>query len=412
MQTTGRTGKRAAFLSDLQSNYLHNYSHRLSWSIAQNSLTRLLEEKRRAGVPVLDLTVSNPTGVPEYPDANIRAALSGIETFSYRPDSFGLAEAREAVAQFYRERRIDVAATRIALTASTSEAYAVLFKLLCDPGDEILIPSPSYPLFEYLAALENVGTVPYRLEYDGSWFIDFASVQERISTRSRAIVIVNPNNPTGSFLKSHELRKLVELASEKRIAIISDEVFMDYEFGSAPQRIKTLAREDGTLSFSLNGFSKAAGMPQMKLAWITINGPKYEQKLAIERLEIVLDTYLSVNTPVQMAASALLDIGAGIRSKLLARSLENRDRACRLAKNSPVHLLHVEGGWSSILRLPQTLKEEQWISQVLEQTNVYLQPGYFFDMPSEAYAVASLITEPKIFEEGIARVLQFVASRC
>ncbi len=388
------------------------YSERLSWSLAPNALSLLLSEKKKHGTPVLDLTVSNPTAVLRSPETEIRQALHGVESFRYRPDPFGLPESREAIAHFYREEGFEVAASRIALTASTSEAYAILFKLLCDPGDEILVPAPSYPLFEYLAALENVKPVPYRLRYDGSWFIDFQNLRERVSARSRAIVLVNPNNPTGSFLKREELQTLIELARGKRMPIVCDEVFMSYEFGAQARRVKTLIDQHSVLSFSLNGLSKTAAMPQMKLAWIAINGPKEERQMASERLEVILDTYLSVNTPVQLAISALLEIGARSRSELLARCNENLRAAGSCLRNSPIHVLHVEGGWSIILQLPKTLGEEQWVWEMLQRQNVLLQPGFFFDMSAEAYAVASLITDPEIFEEGIARLRQFVSGHC
>lgn len=314
-----------------------------------------------------------------------------------------------AVSRLYREQGFEVAASQVALTASTSEAYGLLFKLLCDPGDEVLVPSPSYPLFEYLAAFENVRTVPYRLQYDGSWFLDFTNLREQISPRSRAIVVVNPNNPTGSFLKIWELQQLLELAREMSIPIISDEVFMNYEFGSDPQRVKTLVDNNAVLSFSLNGLSKAAGMPQMKLAWIVINGPAGEQKIARERLELLLDTYLSVNTPVQLALPALLEAGALISSELLARASRNLSAALRLLEASPIHVLHAEGGWSAMLRFPATQREGEWITRLLREQNVLLQPGFFFDMPFEAYAVASLIVESTNFEEGISRLRRLIA---
>ncbi len=364
----------------------------------------MLTEKRNAGVPILDLTISNPTAVLRYPHPAIAAALAHLSDLSYRPDPFGLLEARETISHFYREQGYRVDASRIALTASTSEAYGLLFKLLCDPGDEVLIPVPSYPLFEYLAALENVRTIPYQLRYDGSWFIDCENLRERISERSRAIVIVNPNNPTGSFLKIRELRQVVELAGEANLPLICDEVFMSYESGSDAQRVKTLAKEEAVLSFSLNGLSKMAGMPQMKLAWLTINGPHREQQIARERLEILLDTYLSVNTPIQLALPALFAIGAGIRAELLASIERNLRRARMLLEDSPVHVLHTEGGWSVVLQFPKKQTGEEWAIQLLKEQDVLLQPGFFFDMPGEAYAVASLITEPDVFSEGIERL--------
>ncbi len=384
------------------------YSHRLLWPLAENCLSQLLRQKRQTSAKILDLTVSNPTVVLEYPDAAIRTAFFDLRSFAYHPDSFGLQEARLAIADFYREQGFEISASRIALTASTSEAYGFLFKLLCDPGDDILVPVPSYPLFEYLAALENVRTVPYRLYYDGKWFIDFSKLRERIAPSTRGIVVVNPNNPTGSFLKTWELQKLVELAREMRVAIISDEVFMNYELENNQQTVRTLMNEESVLSFSLNGLSKAAAMPQMKLAWIVINGPEEEREIARERLGLLLDTYLSVNTPVQLALPVLLKTGAQVRSQLLARAIQNLSEARRLLQSSPVDVLHVEGGWSVMLRIPAVQREEDWIIQLLREKNVLMQPGFFFDMPHEAYAVASLVAEAADFREGIGRLRALV----
>jgi alanine-synthesizing transaminase len=390
-----------------RSNELIRYSNRLSWPVSANRFARLVAEKKGARVSILDLTNSNPTSVLPYPHAAIRADLNSPQDFSYCPDPFGSRQAREAISSYYLERGWNVPASRIALTASTSEAYSLLFKLLCDPGDEILVPVPSYPLFEYLAALENVWAVPYALRYDGSWFIDFDHVGKQISVRSRAIVLVNPNNPTGSFLKDHERRQLLEIANRKNIPVISDEVFMDFEFERKPQRVRTLVDQSGTLSFTLSGLSKAAGMPQMKLAWIVLSGPEKDQKQARERLELLLDTYLSVNTPVQMALPKLFETGTKIRAELQERCAHNLGLAAELLGGSPLHALHTEGGWSIIVQLPSMLDEEDWLYRLLQQENVLLQPGYFFDMPSGAYAVTSLITEPQAFREGIERLRAF-----
>jgi hypothetical protein len=269
-----------------------------------------------------------------------------------------------------------------------------------------LIPIPSYPLFEYLARLEGVKTVPYRLIYDGSWFIDFAFMRAAISARTKAIVIVNPNNPTGSFLKVQECASLLEIARQHGLPVISDEVFMDYVFEDpAPKDLtKTLIGHDGSLSFSLNGLSKAAGMPQVKLGWIAMNGPASVCSEARARLELILDTYLSVSTPVQSALEALFETGIQVQRQILARIKQNRAALAAILQGSPVHLLHAEGGWSAILQLPNILKEEVWAARLLTEQQVLVQPGYFFDMAEEAYIVVSLITDPEIFAEGIRRL--------
>ena len=395
-----------------KSSCLPNYSQSLSWLCSPNPLSRLVEQKKAAGVPLIDLTSSNPTtAYAGYPNEAIRSAFCVLDDYAYHPDSFGLESARTALTRYYARQGYDLTPRRIALTASTSEAYGLLFKLLCNAGDEVLVPVPSYPLFEYLAALESVRTVPYAIRYDGSWSIDFDTLRNAITTRSRAIIIVNPNNPTGSFLKNWEWQLLVELARKHDVPIISDEVFMSYEFGSGRERVRTLVDKDAVLSFSLNGLSKAAGMPQMKLAWIVINGPVEQREIARERLELVLDTYLSVNTPVQLALPALLETGTRIREPLLANATANLADASKSLSDSPIHVLHTEGGWSMILHLPRTRTEEEWIRGLLEEENVILQPGYFFDIASEAYAVASLIVEQATFREGIERLRRHVTQR-
>jgi alanine-synthesizing transaminase len=384
---------------------LYAYSQRLPASFATNSLTQAVAAKLAAGKPFLDLTVSNPSAVFDYPHADIAAALSRPFDFSYRPEPLGASTARAAVSQLYRERHLAIPPERIALTASTSEAYALLFKLFCNPGDEILIPTPSYPLFDYLASLESVRTVPYRLSYDGAWFLDLAHLRAQISPRARAIVLVNPNNPTGSFLKNTEREQLFQLAAGHRLPLISDEVFMHYGFGSDPARVETLASFPEILSFSLNGLSKAAAMPQMKLAWILLNGPTAEVQAARERLELLLDTYLSVNTPVQLALASFLQIGSRLRHLVRERTRHNLRQCSQILGDSPVHPLHTEGGWSVTLRFPQTRSEEEWVSTLLEHYDTLLQPGFFFDMHAGAMAVASLITPPDAFAEGMRRIV-------
>jgi alanine-synthesizing transaminase len=384
------------------SSCLYSYSRRLSWSFSLNPFIQAVEAKRRTGVRLIDLTVSNPTeALADYPHSAIAHAYSQIRDYTYQPNPLGHASARLAIADWYQQRRCKISPSQIALTASTSEAYALLFKLFCNPGGEVLVPVPSYPLFEYLASLESVRIVPYRLLYDGNWFIDFENLGERISERARVIVVVNPNNPTGSFLKRWEAEKLIELARQHAIPIISDEVFMDYSFGNISDRFATFAGTDSILSFSLNGLSKSAAMPQMKLGWIAINGPKGEQDIARERLELILDTYLSVSTPVQYALPLLLEIGAGLKAKLSQRAGRNLTALAHILEHSPAHALHAEGGWSAVIQLPNTKPEEVWISRLLTEHSVVVQPGYFFDMPSEAYVVVSLITPEREFAEGI-----------
>ncbi len=380
------------------------FSQRLPWSLPPNRLAHLLEQKRKSGSLLIDLTLSNPTHVlPGYPHQRIGEAYGCVRDFSYHPDPFGSRTAREVIANEYHKRGIVLAPDQIALTASTSEAYALLFKLFCDPGDEVLVPAPSYPLFEFLAQLESVKVSPYRLVYDGSWYIDFRALRRQITARSKTLVVVNPNNPTGSFLKHAERTALSELSIEHSLAIISDEVFMDYALLEGAF-VKTLIGFSDVLSFSLNGLSKMAGMPQMKLGWIAINGPADLVRTVRSRLELVLDTYLSVNAPVQSALADLFTIGDEIRAKLLAQIRQNSAFLDTELRATAIHRLRTEGGWSAILQLPRVMPEETWIERLLTGHGVLVQPGYFFDMPSEAYAVVSLITEPGLFKEGIRRL--------
>jgi hypothetical protein len=377
----------------------------LIWNHPPNSFNKLVEEQRQAGVSLLDLTSTNPTeAFDDYPHAEIRQSYAKIEDFTYRPDPFGSRQARQAIADWYAGRRIPVSAEQLALTTSTSEAYALLFKLLLNPGDEVLVPTPSYPLFEYLARLESIEIVPYRLLYDGSWFIDFASLQAAISEHTRAVVIVNPNNPTGSFLKGQETAMLLEIAQKHNLPIIADEVFMDYSFDGTGDRRRTLIGCDRALSFSLGGLSKSAGMPQMKLAWIVVNGEAGIRTDVRLRLELLLDTYLPVASPVQSALGDLLEIGDGIARRISLRMERNRAALDDILRSSSIHTLHVEGGWSAILQLPNLRTEDAWIADFVTRQQVLVQPGYFFDMPSEPYAVVSLLTAEDVFAEGIERL--------
>jgi hypothetical protein len=384
---------------------LYPYSQRLRWDVSANSLTQSIQAKRSAGIPLLDLTVSNPTeAFSDYPHGAIHHACAHVQDFSYRPDPFGQERARSAIAELYAKRGVAISADRLVLTASTSEAYALLFKLFGDPGSEILAPVPSYPLFEYLAALESVRVAPYRLVYDGAWFVDWRSLRENIGPNTRAIVIVNPNNPTGSFLKRHEAEELFQIARQYELPVISDEVFFDYSIAESADTVKTLIGSNPLLSFSLDGLSKTAGMPQMKLGWMAMNGAEDQVQVARGRLELLLDTYLSVSTPVQQAAPQLLRVGAKFQTEIMARIRRNLGTLRQSLQDAPAHALHIEGGWSAIVQLPRTLSEETWVMRLLEEHSVMVQPGYFFDMAAEAYVVVSLITPPEEFAEGIVRL--------
>ncbi len=381
---------------------LARFSHRIPYPISSNSYTQQIAALRKAGAALLDLTVLNPSrAFADYPHDLIHHAFADVHDFTYEPHPFGTESAREAVASYYDRRSLTVHPERIVLTASTSEGYAILFKLLCDPGEEVLIPSPSYPLFEYLAFAESISAIPYRLNYDGAWYIDFEDLQKQITSRTRAIVIVNPNNPTGTSLTSRELDKLVLIAHKMQIPIISDEVFTDYPVTPRCDIARTLIEVEDVLSFSLNGLSKVAGMPQVKLGWLVTNGPGAEQFAARERLEILCDTYLSVNAPAQSALPALLSAGEMFQKTIGSRLEANLQCLDKLLIGSAASRLQFDGGWSAIVRLPGMGDEQDSADKLLTEESVVVQPGYLFDLPT-SYIVISLLTNPEEFEQGVA----------
>ena len=383
------------------------FSHRIPRDLAANRLSTMVAAARAKGRPLVDLTASNPTQAGfEYP-ADLLAPLGDARALRYDPQPLGHLEARRAVARDYERRGAQVPADRIVLTASTSDAYSMLFKLLAEAGDEVLVPRPSYPLFEHLTQLDVVAAHPYDLEYHGVWSIDIASVERAITPRTRALLLVTPNNPTGSFVTPDELDRLAALCAPKDIAIIADEVFADYELepGAAAAAGRTGARRD-VLMFSLGGLSKSAGLPQVKLGWIAVSGPDALVASAMERLELVCDTYLSVSTPVQMAAPALLLASAGIRSQIAARTLANyRALQSSIARVRSCRLLRSDGGWSAVLQVPSLEPEEDLVLRLLDG-GVLVQPGYFFDFSRESFLVVSLITPPAVLADGIARILR------
>jgi alanine-synthesizing transaminase len=380
------------------------FSSRLNWSAAPNPLAKLLSDKRARGDAVLDLTESNPTTAGfVYAQDRILRSLANEKSICYQPDPAGLPEARSAVADYYSGR---VEPERILLTASTSEAYEFVFKLLADPGDEVLVPRPSYPLFEFLAALESVRPVDYSLVYQQRWAIDFDSLRRAITARTRAVVLVNPNNPTGSFLKKAELAQLIELCQKHQLAIISDEVFSDYGFDDDPQRVRSLVDVQDVLTFVLSGLSKVVGLPQLKLGWMVVGGPAQLRTQAFERLELIADTYLSVGTPVQWAAGSLLSLRDQIQQQILSRIRENLAVLTReVGPDSAWRVLRVEGGWYAILEAPRIHTEQDWVLTLLAEDNVLVQPGFFFDFESEAFLVVSLLAPSEIFRAGLRRIL-------
>ncbi len=388
------------------------FSSRFHWDLRPNRLSQTLAAKRAAGARVLDLTESNPTHAGlHYPEEIVRA-FEHPSLLSYEPAPAGTPAAREAVSAWYAARSHAVPPERILLTASTSEAYAYLFKLLTNPGDLILVPRPSYPLFQFLADMESVEVRQYPLVYHGGWSTDLHALEAALTPRTRAIVLVNPNNPTGNYVKRAELSALAALCAQRGLALISDEVFADYALADDADRVATLAGVAECLSFSMSGLSKVAGLPQMKLGWIVVNGPQALCAEAWEKLEWIADTYLSVGTPVQCAAARLLAAGDIVQPQIRRRIAENLAVARATLAGSPANILAVEGGWYITLQVPRIRSEEEWTLDLLEHADVLVQPGYFYDFETEAYLVVSLLTAREIFREGLARIVEQLTVRC
>jgi alanine-synthesizing transaminase len=381
------------------------FSSRLPAVLQPNAMSRAVTRLRQSNVPLIDLTETNPTAVGLSYPADVLASLSDARATRYQPSPFGLDEAREAVAAEYVRRRTPVAPQRVVLTTSSSEAYSLLFKLLCDPGDVVLVPQPSYPLLDLLARLDDVSIEPYRLEHHGAWSIDRAHLEQAMTPRTRAVVVVSPNNPTGSMLRSSDRDWLAGLCAAHGAAIIADEVFADYPLAPRPDACTALG-DRRALTFALGGLSKSAGLPQVKLGWLVADGPDAAVSDALARLELICDTYLSVSTPVQVAAPRLIEAGRSVRALISARIAQNLDQLRRAAGvHSSVTLLEPEGGWSAVLRVPAIEPEESLVIRLLEQAHVIVHPGYFFDFADEAFIVISLLPAPEMFAAAIARVL-------
>jgi aspartate/methionine/tyrosine aminotransferase len=380
------------------------FSSRVPRDLTPNRLAHRVAAFRASAREPLDLTVTNPTTVGlEFP-ADMLASLSEPAALTYRPEPFGLASAREAVALDYCRRGTPVAPERIVLTASTSEAYSVLFKLLCDPGDRVLVPTPSYPLFDHLARLDAIEADPYRLEYHGRWMLNGASLESAWSDRTRAVLAVSPNNPTGSLLSADEQALLTAHCAGRNAALIVDEVFADYLM--VPGSVAPWVRGSDALMFRLGGLSKSIGLPQVKLGWFVVDGPDALATDALERLEIICDTYLSVSTPVQVAAGDLLEKGVIVRAAILDRVRRNHSALAEMTARHPsTELLRADGGWSAVLRIPSPNGEEQVVLELLEEDGVLVHPGYFFDFAHESFVVVSLLPTPQVFDEGVRRLL-------
>ena len=383
------------------------FSSRLPENVATNRLTDAVQALRSRGTPFIDLTESNPTRAGfDYP-SDLLAPLGEARGLLYAPSPLGAMDARRAVAADYERQGVFVAPDRIALTASTSDGYSLLFKLLTDAGDEVLVPRPGYPLFDHLTRLDLVATRPYDLDVDGSWSIDFASVERAITPRTRAVLVVSPNNPTGSFITAGELDRLAAICAPRDIAIIADEVFTDYELepGAASRAGRVATRRD-VLSFALGGLSKSAGLPQVKLGWMAVGGPDRLAADALERLELVCDSYLAVSTPVQLAAAELLERGAAVRAQIASRTSANyRALQAAVAGAPSCRVRRSEGGWYAVLQVPSLESEEDLVLRLLGD-GVLTYPGYFFDFPRESFLIVSLLPPGASFADGVSRVLR------
>jgi alanine-synthesizing transaminase len=394
------------------------FSKRTDWKLEENAYTPALRRHKQSGKSILDLTASNPTTCGfQYDEAAILAALHSKEALQYEPEPRGLASARAAVTQYYRQQSpaAHLDPDRLILTTGTSEAYSFLFRLLCEPGDEIAIAQPSYPLFDFLATIQDVKLSPFRLVYDHGWQIDFDGLQKAISARTRAILLVHPNNPTGNFIGAEEAEQLQGICRERHLALVVDEVFLDYEIrvGNAQRKPHgSFVSSNHALTFVLSGLSKIAALPQMKVGWIVASGPDALVRDAMARLEIISDTYLSLGAPIQHALPALLNQRENIQRQLLDRIAANLAQLDeRLRGQKVVSRLEIEGGWYAVLRVPAVQSDEELSIRLLEEHSVLVQPGHFYEFTAEGYLVVSLLTPADQFGEGICRLLACVAGR-
>src|SRR6202521_4476376 len=383
------------------------FAKRTNWNLTPNRLSEALAAHRAAGKPLLDLTVSNPTECGfEYDRSAILNALSNPAALSYEPNPRGLESARRAVAGYYVERKDEISIEDIFLTTSTSEAYSYVFRALCDPGDELLIPSPSYPLFDFLADIQDVKLVRYPLLYDHGWQIDFHALEQAITPRTRGVIVVHPNNPTGHFVKQAEIAKLNSICSAREMAIIADEVFLDFTLEEI--RPASFAASRGAPTFTLSGLSKISGLPQMKAAWLIVGGPQRWKSEALARLEVIADTYLSMNAPVQLAMPKFLEQRHAFHKQVVSRVRRNLAELDRqLAEQKACARLTVEGGWCAVLRIPATRSDEDLAIKLLAAHGVSVHPGHFYEFASDGYLVVSLLTPERIFTEGTSRLLSF-----
>src|SRR5713226_1509051 len=377
------------------------FAERTNWNLAGNRLSEALARHRAGGKRLLDLTASNPTECGfAYDSEVILAALWNPAALRYEPNPKGLGSARLAVTKYYSARGAAIAAEDIVLTSSTGEADSFVFRLLCNPSDELLIPAPSYPLFGFLADIQDVKLLRYPLIYDHGWQIDLHGLQQAITSRTRGVIVVNPNNPTGHFVKAGELAMLNEVCAARALALIADEVFLDFALGQ--EKPVSFAGNKTALTFTMSGLSKIAGLPQMKMAWLIASGPDELKRKALEKLEVIADTYLSPNAPVQLATPVFLEQRGGFQKQVMLRvrkNLAEMDRQLALQKTCSRLLL--EGGWYAILRVPANRSDEDLAVELLVDRDVYVHPGHFFDFANDGYLVVSLIGGEHDFAEGL-----------
>jgi alanine-synthesizing transaminase len=382
------------------------FSSRTDWLLAPNRLTRQLEERRREGLPVLDLTESNPTRCGFATEPAILKSLQNPRSLTYEPDPRGLLCARQAVCEYYGARGARLTPEQLFLTTSTSEAYTYAFRLLADPGDKVLVPQPSYPLFDFLAGINDLEVVSYPLRYTHEWRIDLESMRDCWTLGAKAMIVVHPNNPTGSFVKPCEHEFLVEYCRQSQGALIADEVFADYPLEAGIDRVPSHAAASKVLTFTLSGLSKISGLPQMKLGWVVVSGPKGELETALERLEVIADTYLSVSAPLAHALPALLELRKTVQPRIMERLRSNLCWLDQQAASCPeVTRLRVEGGWYAVLKVRGTVSDEDWAVDLLTADGVLVHPGHFYDFSDEGHLVISLLTDEQTFREGAVRLL-------
>ncbi len=380
------------------------FSRRTSWTSSENRIAKAVRSRQAHGLPLLDLTETNPTRVGlGLPEEILREAALDPAALRYEPDPLGRRDAREAVSRYHGTR---VPPERIVLSASTSEAYSQLFTLLCDPGDRILVPNPSYPLFEYLAGIASVEVEGYSsFPFDG-WHVDLEELEMKVGPKTRAVLVVAPNNPTGAMLHKRELSVIADICRRHELALIADEVFADYTIGLDPHRVPTLAGHAGCLTFVLSGLSKVCLTPQLKVGWTLVSGPRRKASEALSRLEILADTFLSVSTASQLAVPKLLEARATIQAPLRARLEANREQLVRALEGTAADVLRSDGGWSAVVRVPATRSEEDWVLALLKADGVLVHPGFFFDFAREAYLILSLIVEESVFQLAAQRLAE------